>query len=55
MRLARGVRGKPRVEYERGMGWIARKTDGSEVVANFVWSSRSVARDVARQADAGMV
>ncbi|MGW8203024.1 hypothetical protein ACWGM0_10810 [Sphingomonas bisphenolicum] len=39
------------MEHDRGWGWIARRANGEEVVKDFVWSSRSVAKDVARQAD----
>ena len=35
------------VEYEPGWGWIARDPDGNEVLPDFRWASRSVARDVA--------
>lgn len=49
--MRRGARGKPRVEYDRGWGWIARKANGDEVVPGFVWASRSVARTVAIEAD----
>lgn len=38
------------VEYEPGFGWIARDPHGNEVWPEFRWASRSVARDVARQA-----
>ena len=38
------------VEYEPGFGWIARDPNGHEVWPDFRWASRSVARDVARQA-----
>jgi len=38
------------VEYDPGYGWIARGPDGNEVIENFRWTSRSVARDVVRQA-----
>lgn len=38
------------VEREAGWGWIARNPDGSEVIRDFRWSSRSVARAVARDA-----
>lgn len=38
------------VEYDPGWGWIARdpKT-GAEILPNFRWTSRSVARDVVDQ------
>lgn len=36
-----------RVEHERGWGWIARDRHGDEVVKEFRWTSRSIARDVA--------
>lgn len=49
--MKRGVNGKPRVEYDPGWGWIARKADGSECWPDFRWSSRSVARDVCEQYD----
>ena len=46
--VARRVR---TVEYEPGYGWIARDPiTGREVIENFRWTSRSVARDVVRQA-----
>jgi hypothetical protein len=39
------------VEYEPGWGWIARNPwTGKEVIENFRWSSRSVARAVADEA-----
>jgi hypothetical protein len=35
------------VEYEPGYGWIARYPEtGEEIVPNFRWTSRSVARTV---------
>jgi hypothetical protein len=35
------------VEYEPGYGWIARNPEtGQEVIENFRWASRSVARTV---------
>jgi hypothetical protein len=40
-----------RVEHEPGWGWIARDRDGREVVENFRWASRAVARTVAAEAD----
>lgn len=41
------------VEYERGWGWIARNPQtGEEIVKDFRWTSRSVARDVVRQSRA---
>lgn len=47
-RVGRRVR---TVEYEPGYGWIARDPiTGREVIENFRWTSRSVARDVVRQA-----
>ena len=44
-------RGVKRVEYEPGWGWIARNPDGTEVIPDFRWVSRSVARDVAAQGE----
>lgn len=38
------------VEHDPGCGWIARDPQGREVWPGFRWTSRSVARDVARQA-----
>lgn len=39
------------VEYERGYGWIARNPwTGEEVIEDFVWSTRSVARAVVQEA-----
>lgn len=39
------------VEYEPGWGWIARNpATGEEVLPNFRWRTRSVARDVVWQA-----
>jgi len=40
-----------RVEYDPGFGWIARRRDGTEVMKDFRWASRSVARTVTREAD----
>lgn len=40
-----------RVEYEPGWGWIARRANGQEVIKDFRWASRSVARSVALEAD----
>ena len=35
------------VEYDPGFGWIARESaTGEEIMPNFRWSSRSVARTV---------
>jgi hypothetical protein len=49
-RVGRRVR---TVEYEPGWGWIARDPrTGREVLENFRWTSRSVARDVVREARA---
>lgn len=46
-RVGRRVR---TVEYEPGWGWIARDPrTGREVLENFRWTSRSVARDVVDQ------
>lgn len=43
------------VEHEVGWGWIARNPDtGSEIWPGFRWASRSVARDVVREACAGL-
>ena len=38
------------VEYDPGWGWVARDPQGREVIPNFYWSSRAIARDVARDA-----
>lgn len=39
------------IEYEPGWGWIARSPwTGKEVLDNFRWRTREVARDVVRQA-----
>lgn len=39
------------VEYDPGFGWIARDpVTGEEVLPNFRWNSRSVARSVALEA-----
>lgn len=39
------------VEYEPGWGWIARNPwTGKEVIEDFVWRSRSVARAVVAEA-----
>ncbi len=39
------------VEYDPGRGWIARDpSTGLEVIENFRWTSRSVARAVVRDA-----
>lgn len=39
------------VEHEPGWGWIARNPyTGEEIWPDFRWASRSVARDVVRQA-----
>ncbi|MBQ0917508.1 hypothetical protein KBW71_03565 [Hydrogenophaga aromaticivorans] len=46
-RVGRRVR---TVEYDPGWGWIARDpSTGREVLENFRWTSRSVARDVVDQ------
>ena len=38
------------VEYEPGWGWIARDPrTGKEVIHDFRWSSRAIAREVSRE------
>ena len=40
------------VEYEPGWGWIARDPrTGKEVVHDFRWSSRAIAREVSRECE----
>lgn len=46
------IHGVRRVEHERYEGWIARDQCGGEIGGSgFRWSSRSVARTVALEAD----